>query len=476
MTPSTESKYIHSQGSLRNRLLLTLMIPLILISSIFAFESYENAYSISKSSFDKSLAILSLTLIEQDDNIFGNRLSDEILTVYEDAVGDDFFYHAIVLKSSVITGYAHPPRPTTYPEDANLKPFLYDSQYHGKLVRAAFVSKISDNPEFPGEVHLTVWQTFDNQTMLQNQIFVRSLIRILSLIILVASTCWFAVSYGLKPLDELQNAIKKRTITDLEPIKRSVPIEVKSLVESMNDLFSRLQIAIKKRETFLANASHQLKTPLANMQGKAELALRANDQDLSKDHIRELISINKKSSRLTSQMLSLLRAESDDILINPTQKFELNKLVKDVCIHYAPSAVRQGRDIHFIDSEQLAYLEGHPLLITESIGNLIENSMAYSHPNQDIEVGLALTPQLHGESRMEAIITISDAGPGIPSELHEKTMFRFYRASSSVKVEGCGLGLAIVNEIIKNHQGDVYFENPNSGQFISVIRLPVTKS
>ena len=474
MTPAKETKFIISQGSLRNRLLIMLMLPLIIISSIFAFESYENAYSISKSSFDKSLSILSLTLIEQDDNIFGNRLSDEILTVYEDAVGDDFFYHAIVLDSPVITGYARPPRPVTYPKDANLKPFLFDSQYHDKPIRAAFVSKISNNPEFPGEVQLTVWQTFDNQTMLQNQIFVRSLFRILSLIILVACICWFGVNYGLRPLDELQKAIEKRTITDLEPIKRSVPIEVKSLVDSMNDLFSRLQVAIKKRENFLANASHQLKTPLANMHGKAELALRAKDPDLSKEHIRELISINKKSSRLTSQMLSLLRAESDDILINPTQNFELNKLVKDVCIHYAPSAVRQGREIHFKNSDQLAYLEGHPLLITESIGNLIENSMAYSLPNQDIEVELSITTQTDDDTQMKAIISISDAGPGIPSELHEKTMCRFYRASSSVKVEGCGLGLAIVNEIIKNHQGVFYFENPNSEQFISVIRLPVT--
>ena len=460
------------QGSLRNRLLLMLMLPLILISSIFAVESYQNAYNISKSSFDKALSILSLTLIEQNDNIFGNTLSEEILTVVSDAFGDIFYYHAIAPNSSVITGYSNPPKPTQLPNSSLGKPYLFDSQYHGNPVRAAFVKRYSDNPDFPGWVELTVWQTFDQQIALQRSIFIRSIARMLSLILLVACTCWFGIRYGLQPLDKLQTAIARRSLSDLEPIKRAVPMEVKSLVSSMNDLFFRLRSAIQKREAFLANASHQLKTPLANMQGKAELALRATDEMSRTAHIKDLISISKQSSRLTSQMLSLLRAESEDILINPAEEFELNSIIRDVCIHYAPAALRQGREIHFKDMDNPITMTGHPLMITECIGNLIENAMAYSVEQENIEVELASLNSKTPIGQSYALVKVYDAGPGIPKHFQTKATSRFYRLPSTEK-EGCGLGLAIVREITKNHDGSIFFEGPSTKQFVIGLRLPV---
>ncbi len=460
------------QGSLRNRLLLMLMLPLILISSIFAVESYQNAYNISKSSFDKALSILSLTLIEQNDNIFGNTLSEEILTVVSDAFGDIFYYHAIAPNSSVITGYSNPPKPSELPNSSLGKPFLFDSQYHGNPVRAAFVKRYSDNPDFPGWVELTVWQTFDQQIALQRSIFIRSIARMLSLILLVACTCWFGIRYGLQPLDKLQTAIARRSLSDLEPIKRAVPMEVKSLVSSMNDLFFRLRSAIQKREAFLANASHQLKTPLANMQGKAELALRATDESSRTHHIRDLIAISKQSSRLTSQMLSLLRAESEDILINPIEEFELNRIIRDVCIHYAPTALRQGREIHFKNADNPIIMNGHPLMITECVSNLIENAMAYSHEQKNIEVELTSLDAKTPDDQPQALIKVCDAGPGIPEHLQTKATSRFYRLPSTDK-DGCGLGLAIVQEIAKNHHGKVFFEGPSAIQFVIGITIPI---
>lgn len=455
-------------GSLRNRLLLLLIIPLIMISSLFTIESYQNAYSISKTTFDKTLSILALTLIEQDDNIFGNRLSDEILTLYEDTFGDEFFYHAIVHGSPVIVGYSKPPIPENRPDTIISKPYLFDGNHLNKPVRAAFVSRLSDQPDFPGEVRLTVWQTFDQQNSLHQKIFISSLTRIVSLIMLVACICWFGIRYGLKPLKELQIAIERRSIDDLDPIQHHVPKEIYSLVASMNGLFLRLKTAIQKRESFLANASHQLKTPLANMQGKAELALRAKNDSSRKQHIEDLIAINKKSSRLTSQMLSLLRAESDEVLINSVKQFELNALIKDVCIHYAPAALKQGREIHYENFDQVIMVEGNPLLLTESIGNLIENSMAYSHKQGNLEVKL-----LANQINKVAIIKICDSGPGIQNDLQDKVMSRFYRIPGSSTIEGCGLGLAIVREIVKNHNGKFYFNLVSENEFESIIELPM---
>lgn len=462
---------VRLRGSLRNRLLLLLMLPLILISSVFAVESYRNAYTISKSSFDKALSILSLTLIEQNDNIFGDTLSEEILRVVSDAFGDIFYYHAMAPNSSVITGYSNPPKAAELPNSSVGKPFLFDSEYHDTPVRAAFVKRYSDNPEFPGWVELTVWQTFDQQNALQRSIFIRSLIRMFSLILLVACICWFGVRYGLQPLDKLQMALAKRSLNDLDPIKRTVPIEVKSLVSSMNDLFLRLKSAIDKREAFLANASHQLKTPLANIQGKAELALRATSKDSRINHIQDLIKISKQSNRLTSQMLSLLRAESGDVLINPMEEFELNTVIKDVCIHYVPSALRQGREIHFKDSKPPILMLGHPLMITECIGNLIENAMAYSMPEKNIEIELLSAPAETHSDPSYALIKVSDAGPGIPKNLQNKAASRFYRLPFTKK-EGCGLGLAIAKEIAKNHNGSIFYEGPGQHKFTIGLKLP----
>lgn len=457
---------VNISGHLRNRLFALLVVPMLIISVIFTVETYLNAQTIAKQSFDKSLTILTLAIMGQSEELAGDSLSENTLELINDSMGDVFFYHIVAPEGGFITGYSSAPQTDIATADlASGRPYLFDDTYKGIPVRAAFFRQYIDNSVYQGWMELTVWQYLDKQRELQNTLFIRSISR---LSILVALTCiilWFGVRYGLLPLTALEAAITQRSIQDLSPIKRAVPHEVKSIVEAMNDLFSRLASAIKRRDAFLGNASHQLKTPLARIQNQAELAIRANTSDKKIEHIKGVMDLTKQTSRLTNQMLSLLRAESESLLAREHRQLEISELTKNVVEHYAPDIVRNHRELVFEEPEQPLYIKALPILLTEAISNLIENSIAYSYPQSPITISVQ-------SKNSFAEVRVIDSGPGISREYQDEVVQRFYRVPGT-KADGCGLGLSIVKEIVTIFSGDVFFEGPDNTSFCIGIRLPL---
>lgn len=466
-TPSN----VNISGKLRHRLLALLVVPMLIISLLFSLETYWNAQSISKNSFDESLTILTLAIMAQSENTSGDSLPENTLELIQNSIGDVFFYHIVAPQGGFVTGYTNKPE---YP-DAVLgeplptgKPTLFDSVYQGEPVRAALYRQYSDNPIYTGWIELTVWRYLNKQYDFQHLLFTQSVSRLSVLISFISLILWFGIRYGLKPLERLQNSIAKRSINDLSAIKSPVPFEVKALVESMNDLFSRLTGAIEKREAFLGNASHQLKTPLARIRTQAEIALRNKSVVAQKENIQEVIYLTRHTSRLINQMLSLLRAESDKLLLKDHQALDLNALTRDVAKHYALDIIRSKRELIFEAYDGPVNIHALPIMLTEAISNLVENAMAYSHPEKD------LTIRVQKNSHW-AEVWIIDKGPGIASHIQEEATHRFYRIPGT-KATGCGLGLAIVTEIVKSFNGELFFDGPTKDHFAIGIRLPLQDS
>ncbi len=453
-------------GRLRNRLFYLLMAPLLFISSLFAIETYLYSQTIAKESFDKSLTVLSMVMMEQSANLSGDIVSDKILKSITDSIGDVFYYHVNTPENSLISGYTNGPKPSrNVYKMATEKPQLFNAKYRNRPTRAAFFRRHIDNVAYQGWVELTVWQHFDQQHELQARLFTRSLFRLVGLVFLVGAILWFGINFGLHPLTRLQAAVSRRSINDLHPIKTPIPLEVKQLVESMNDLFLRLKSSIAKREAFLANASHQLKTPLANIRGKAELAFDSEKHSSKQAYIKDLLSMTDQTSRLVNQMLSLLQAQGSDLLTTPYQQIELNQLVKSTCEYYAPYAVKDKRELIFEPCSPITISVRMPLLVTECLSNLIENAINYSHANKSIIISI----EHQGD---KAIINVTDSGPGIPQELHQEVAQRFYRVPGT-KPSGYGLGLAIVKEILKNMNAELYFIGPSEDSFTVSIHMPI---
>lgn len=466
---------IHISGKIRNRLLSLLIIPMTLISLFFSAESYLSAQAIAKKSFDESLTILTLAIMGQSENLIGDALPENTLDLINNSTGDIFFYHINATNASFITGYSNPPMHPDIETSKELsagKTFLFDSTYQKSPVRVALYRQFSDDPNYTGWIELTVWKYLDKQYEFQNRLFTQFVSRLAMLIVLIIFILWFGIRHGLKPLISMQDAIARRSISDLSPITIPVPFEVKSLVESMNDLFLRLSNAIEKRAAFLGNASHQLKTPLARIRAQSELALREKDPDLQKQEIERVVNLTRHTSRLTNQMLSLLRAESDDLLFKDRRLINLNKLAKSVAEHYALEITRSGREFIFEPSQESIMVSALPIMLTEAISNLIENAMAYSRPHKDIVLKVQTNEQW-------AELLVVDNGPGIAKKDQKKAMQRFYRIPGT-QAPGCGLGLAIVNEIIKSFKGTLFFAGPEDSRFAVGFRLlqatPETKS
>jgi len=258
---------------------------------------------------------------------------------------------------------------------------------------------------------------------------------------------WLGVSRGLKPLTDLAAQIQSRDQNNLSPISHDVsPKETRVLVERINDLLGRLNSAIQAQKRFVADAAHQLRTPLAAVMLHAERAERAADTATEREALRALRKSTERAARLSQQLLSLARAEPEAAVVVDLKPVDLGALARRVGEEWIPRALEQDVDFGLIVPDEPVSIAGDDRLLAEMLSNLIDNALRYGgrsgHVTVIVEGGA--TPK----------ISVQDDGPGIPTEERQKIFERFYRVTGSTG-EGCGLGLAIVQEIARLHRSTV---------------------
>jgi len=303
-----------------------------------------------------------------------------------------------------------------------------------------------------------VAETLDKRMQLANQI-VKGVIFPEFIILPVAlALVWFALSRGLLPLAELQQRIRKRPPGDLSPIDSGqVPEEISPLVRSLNDMLERLSSNIDMQKRFIADAAHQMKTPLAGMRMQSELALRQTSREEIHRSLLQLAKSSETATRLVNQLLALARAENQTSDTNPLVPLELAELAREVVQAWVQTSFTSQIDLGFEESEDRLVVMGNPTMLREMLNNLLDNALRYTPPKGSVTV------RVRGdvEGRL-AILEIEDTGPGIPAAERSHVFERFYRILGS-NVEGSGLGLAIVREIVERHRAEIdIFNNPRS--------------
>ena len=273
---------------------------------------------------------------------------------------------------------------------------------------------------------------------------------------------WLALARSIGPLNELQQRIRRRDSNDLSPIdEHDVPEEVSSLVRAINDLLTRLDQSVATQKHFLADAAHQLKTPLAGLRMQAELAQREmagdrGDPQAVTRSLRNIVLSSQRAAHMVNQLLSMARADQKDssLVLVP---LDVAELAVEVMQDFVPRALERHIDFGYEGAspgDLSLQIKGHRLLLGELLRNLIDNALAFT-PS-----GGTVTVRVEGAAARHVVLQVEDSGPGIPVAEREKVFRPFYRVLGT-PVDGSGLGLAIVREIATQHQAELLLEDAN---------------
>jgi len=306
----------------------------------------------------------------------------------------------------------------------------------------------------PEKVYIHVAETLNKRQDMMIDILLADLIPQILLTLLISLLFFEAINHGLAPLHKLADDISQRSPSDLSPIPEThVFAEVRALTDTINNLLGKLSAAIASQQRFIANAAHQLRTPLAGLKLQADRAQREDSVITMRPALSQIQNSADRVSHMITQLLALARSGPIEGS-HQFEKIDLYSLVKNVCIEWVPKALEKNIELSFDAAKQSHFIHGDKVLLTELLANLLDNAIAYGHKQGNIIVKLTKQPIL--------CLSIEDDGPGISTFEKDRIFERFYRIPGS-SGDGCGLGLAIVKEIADLHQIKLLLLNSDSG-------------
>jgi two-component system, OmpR family, sensor histidine kinase TctE len=366
---------------------------------------------------------------------------------------DRIFYKvSSTVNARMSTGYADLPAPPVAPK--NNQPVFHSARYLDEPVRlVALLKPVYESGA--GPLLVQVGETTAGREALSHRILIDSAITQLSIIAGAAMLIVFGVRRGLEPLRRLREEVHARQPDDLAPIDTgSVPREVKPLVEAINAHTGRQRQLNDAQRQFIADASHQLKTPLTILKTQAALALVQADLPAVLRIVKGMHDSTDVTSRVIQQLLALARSEQG--LTLTMEPADVVAIARAATFDLLPQALKKGVELGF-EGANVPPLECHPLLLRELVSNLVDNAVRYTPSAGAVAVSVRHDPG----SRCTAIV-VEDDGPGIAPADRSKVFDRFHRVGGSTS-DGCGLGLAIVKQIVERHGAEIAIDSGANG-------------
>lgn len=330
-----------------------------------------------------------------------------------------------------------------------------DVELNGEKHRAMLLRGKAEGHVF----YIAVAQTIHGRDHLTGEIFASILLPEALLAIVSIAAILFGVRRGLAPIVFLRDEISSRSSTDLRPIEESTaPAELAPIIHGINELLGNLATSFASHRRFIADAAHQLRTPLAALSVQIEVALENPPAD-EKKLLLQLLATTQRTTHLANQLLSLARLEHTEHSMYEVVSVDLHTVLLETAADFVSLGARKGIELDF--NLQPCRVEGSPLMLREMISNLLDNAVRYTPKGGRINVNLKKI-----EKNID--LTIEDNGAGVAEEDLPKMGTPFHRLSSD-KAEGCGLGLAIVREIVRLHGAEIFFERGTEGCGLKVI-------
>lgn len=439
------------QPSLRRQLLVWLLLPQFVLWAVGAVITYEVALRFTNQTNDRALLSASRALARQIKPLDSGLLIDfpkAAQQILEEDPSNQLIYTVSSPPGQFILGNKNLPQPPLPAIKKTDTPFFYDQKQGRETFRVvAMYYHLSHYPESQWLL-VQIGKNVAERRALAKEIFFEVLLPQSALLLLATLLVWAGVGRGLSPLKRLRRAVDERSSDDLSPIQiATAPSEVLSLVVAVNKLLGRLRNQVEVQRQFIADAAHQLRTPLAGLKTQTELALRLKDPIELQACLKNLQISTERSVRLANQLLSLARAEPEGNL--SLKNLDLTDLARSVTEQWVPQALSHNIDLGFECEAGQAMVAGDAIFLRELLSNLIDNSLRYCPAGSEVTVRVQ---RRAGSTRLQ----VEDNGPGIPEAERERVLARFYRLPThSGQSTGCGLGLAIVKEIVLRHHGSI---------------------
>ena len=444
--------------SLFGEILDWMLTPLLLLWPISLALTWLVAQDIAGKPFDRALeynvqALAKLVVVKN--NAVQFNLTGPAREILRADDTDLVYYQVIGTRGDILSGERDLPLPL---DDNKLKDGdvrLREDTIHGEDVRVAYTwIKVDD--QTAGRVLVQVAETREKRKTLATEIVKGTMVPQFVTLPLAVLLVWLALVRGIKPLAQLEKRIRARKPDDMSPLDdNAVPEEVAPLVSSINDLLSRLKISLTTQKRFLADAAHQLKTPLAGLRMQADLAQRETNADELKKSLKHIGKSSVRATHTVNQLLALARAETTGRSL-AKQSVDMALIASQVMADSVPRALEKKIDLGYEGPEaglQAALLEGNPTLLKELVRNLLDNAIAYTP-----EKGRVTLRLLADAYAGVVVLLVEDSGPGIPQAERALVFEPFYRVLGT-NVDGSGLGLAIVVEIATQHDATVSIED-----------------
>ena len=438
----------HARPSIRRTLLLWLVVPLALLVPSTAFVFYRLALAPALDSLDHALdgTALALERLVRLDNNGALMLvvSPELDSALRADRFDDVHWVALDPAGQVLSGdralaaLGGPPSPGDWR--------FADATYKDQPVRVALHSWACV-PAAPGRAaglcEARVSETLNKRHGVAQQVLAAATSAMVVEALVLAVLGWFAIARSLKPVESLSKDIEQRSPEHLGPVIRpDIPREVAPLVSALNGLFARVVTASAAEKAFIADAAHQLRTPLTVLRTETELALLESHPPQLEGLLRRLHIATTRAARLANQLLSQARAEHERHN-SSMERFDLKQIASEAAEEWVARSVDAGVDLGF--ELESARVEGHGFLLREMLANLLDNAINYAGPGARVTIRTGPV----APASACAMLEVEDNGPGIPPEERERAFERFQRGNAGGT--GSGLGLSIVRDIAGHH-------------------------
>ena len=471
---------MHGRGlSLRRQLLLWLVLPQLVLWLAGGAATYRLAAGYAYRAIDTSLLQASRSLARQLKPM-GNGLLIDFPRAAQDVLEADpkdrLMYTVSSPPGQFILGNNRIPAPPSSVTPSVDHPYFYDGEMRLgsdpeaplRRVRVAAIYLSYGEADSPPQTMLVqVARSSTSREELARGILVDTLLPLSALIVLMTMIVWAGIRAGLAPLARLRREVEGRAPNDLAPIRLDqAPRELHALALALNALLAAVQHTVATQRRFIADAAHQLRTPLAGLKSQTELALQSELDAPLRARLEHVHRSATRSAHLVSQLLTLARAEPESSVTQDRSRFDLRRLAQELVAEWVPRALRAGVDLGIESAEGDAgdaQVHANALLLREAIANLIDNAIHYA--GRGAEVTLRVMP-----GPRDVTLEVVDNGPGLaPADL-ERVFERFFRVGT--EGDGCGLGLPIVREIVERHGGQVALTAVEPHGLLARVTLP----
>jgi two-component system sensor histidine kinase TctE len=440
---------VTTERRIRTLLLGWLLVPLALVLGASAVASYTTALRIATEAYDRALLDPALAIAQRLSAADGSVELDLSPAALEALRVDsvDRVYFAVTSRGRLVAGQADLPAP--HEEPAEGAPVFYDGTVRGEPVRLAAMAA----PFTDGAALIVVAETLVKRERLVRQLLASSALPELAFFAVALAVVWYGVGRGLAPLEDLRAELAGRAPRDLGPVAEDrAPVEVRPLVQALNDLLRRLGESIDAQQRFVADAAHQLRTPLAALQAQVDAARREPMPPELAATVDSLHAAARRAAHLSQQLLTLAAVEPSAERPFAPEPTDLAAVTQARVADWVARADTKAIDLGF--DLETAPVAGEPGLLGELAANLVENALHYTPRGGEVTLRT-------GRRNGCAFLEVEDSGPGIPAAERERVFERFHRVKGT-SGEGTGLGLAIVREIAHRHGATVELGAPAS--------------